>query len=61
MAALITDIDRLGLLEGELRKHVASTLEVFRTQGKGGADPEKWHVELYDFYEELHGHPPEPR
>jgi hypothetical protein len=60
MAALITDIDRLGLLEGELREQIASTVELFRTQGAGG-DPDKWHVDLFDFYEELHGHPPEPR
>jgi hypothetical protein len=52
MAALVTDVDRLGLLEGELREQIANTLELFRTQGKGGADPDQWHVELYDFYEQ---------
>lgn len=61
MAAVITDIDRLGLLKGDLRAQVASTLELFRTHGRGAGDPDKWHVELYDFYEQLQGHPPEHR
>jgi hypothetical protein len=60
MADLIKDIDHLGLLEGELRKAVADTIELFRTQGVGG-NPEHWHVDLYDYYEDLHGHPPQPR
>jgi hypothetical protein len=60
MADVIRDVEEAGLLEGELRKSIATTLEIFRTQGPGG-NPEHWHVDLFAYYEDLHGYPPEPR
>lgn len=60
LAELIKDLDHRGLLVvGEVRAAVASSIELFREQGPG--DPDHWHVDLFDLYEDLHGRPPEPR
>lgn len=58
LASLGDDLDNRGLLQGEVREPLASSLELFRQQGPGHP-PEDWHVGLIDLYEELHGHPPE--
>jgi hypothetical protein len=60
MADLIRDVEEADKLEGDLKRSIASTLELFRTQGVGG-NPDKWHTELYDYYTDLHGHEPEVR
>jgi hypothetical protein len=59
LASFIEDLHHRGLLEGEVRESIASSLELFRTTRV--ADPqEAWHVDLIDAYEQLHGHPPGP-
>lgn len=59
LADFVRDLRERGLLTGQVCASVASSLEDFRKRRTG--DPNQtWHSDLYDQYEELHGHPPLP-
>ena len=57
LATLIQDLRERGLLVGDVRESIASSLDLFAETRT--ADPnETWHVDLVDIYEELHDKPP---